>query len=512
MNTETLLKQHGIDPDETMRLIRGFNTRKQRTSTFAKFPSVDGEQVISAADLDAVTVGEQDFDSFLESYLPGFTRRDFSCPEYKGRICIDAEHLRMLGILLYPVTAYGILNGGSATSYIDSKKNRAYGDSLFSKAEQVFRNIVPLCSNKPKGSSPGFINPKGTAGPSFMYLKIRSLMIESLRYRNLMKQRFPKKTIHEFGIIPLFQMTSTFTHDLLNEEIESVRKDPHHQDLLKALRCDDISVRSAVQPLAAACTYYEPGKPVDLFLQAWGTSHTPLPLPAGHGQNFSVLKDIYRELHREGKQFAYLGNIDNLGNTLHPVHLALTALRSSDASFEFSFKTPVDVKGGVLVKNSEGKLDCMDIGPGIDMKNVQSHIDSGHQILFNCATGLFNLSYLSSSLDDIVENLPLRISNQEKDAGRYSQIEQITWEVIGIMDNPLVIGVNKNERFMAAKLLIEQILTSLAPALIEHPGNDENLRSFHHLHGALNQALKSRYQFNLSGDQWTPLPSEAMEI
>ncbi len=54
----------------------------------------------------------------------------------------------------------------------------------------------------------------------------------------------------------------------------------------------------------------------------------------------------------------------------------------------------------------------------------------------------------------------MRISDQEKEAGKYSQAEQITWEVISLLDNFLIFGVNKYRRFLASKLLIENIMIS----------------------------------------------------
>ena len=33
------------------------------------------------------------------------------------------------------------------------------------------------------------------------------------------------------------------------------------------------------------------------------------------------------------------------------------------------------------------------------------------------------------------QNLPVRFSDQDKDAGRYSQAEQVTWEIIGMLED-----------------------------------------------------------------------------
>lgn len=145
---------------------------------------------------------------------------------------------------------------------------------------------------------------------------------------------------------------------------------------------------------------------------------------------------------------------------MDPVSIALLAVTGKQAAFDFSFKTPVDVKGGILVKDDRNRLNCADIGPAITKEEVARYETEGSPILFNCATGLFNLEYLTENLDYIIEKLPLRFSNQDKDAGKYSQAEQVTWEVMGLLDDFLVIAVDKYERFLAAKMLIEGILTS----------------------------------------------------
>jgi len=65
----------------------------------------------------------------------------------------------------------------------------------------------------------------------------------------------------------------------------------------------------------------------------------------------------------------------------------------------------------------------------------------------------------------------VRVSDQDKDAGRYSQAEQSTWEVVGLLDAPLGFAVEKGERFIAAKLLAETVLASGAGAASALPAD-----------------------------------------
>ena len=45
-----------------------------------------------------------------------------------GELTFDRDGLEKLGIALAPLLSYGVLNGGSATSYADTVKNKANGN------------------------------------------------------------------------------------------------------------------------------------------------------------------------------------------------------------------------------------------------------------------------------------------------------------------------------------------------------------------------------------------------
>ena len=193
---------------------------------------------------------------------------------------------------------------------------------------------------------------------------------------------------------------------------------------------------------------------------AYGKPNNPLPMPGGHGQNFQILSRCYRELFDRGIKMVYLGNVDNLGFTVNPVAVALLALQGKNGGFEFAFRTVVDTKGGVLVLDQDGRLNCADLGVAISQEEVLAAEKRGEQILFNCATGLFDLEYLVAHLEEISTNLPVRFSDQDKDAGRYSQAEQVTWEIIGMLEDFYVFGIDKYDRFLAAKIVLETLLAS----------------------------------------------------
>ncbi len=492
-----------IDRDLTLSILESYNSKTlPEPVEVSELPEIDNRSIIDMKNLRSLPVQSDIYRSQFEKLLPEYSPDKFG--HVRGdTVILERKELEYIGILLYPVTAFGILNGGSATSYIDIKKNRSFNPEIFELYKDIFLNLSELSRNKAKGITPAFTNPDGSAGPSFMELKLRGLLIEALKYRKITGKKAP-------ALFPFFQMTSTRNNSQIREALERYGNSPMISSLAEETGIPITEALTGIQPLIAAYTPVEAGKPLNLFTEAWGKKDTLLPLPGGHGQNFFVLRDIYSKLYSDGKRFVYLGNIDNLGSTVDPVSLAVLALTGKQAAFDFSFKTSVDVKGGILVRDKTGKLNCADIGPAIPPEEVQSYESAGTRVLFNCATGIFSLDYLVPNIDMIIEKLPLRFSNQDKDAGKYSQAEQVTWEIMGLLDDFLILAVDKYDRFLAAKMLIESILTSGirtdSPVFLR---NDNTLR-LKQLAENLNRGLKSKlsdsYGLMEKNGIWMPKP------
>ncbi len=506
---EAEFERKHIDRELTLSILDRFNRGE-----FAHFkavqvdslPQVDGQQIIDmtgkveyqcSRDLFFARTDELFSDSAVREAVHHLGYRQNEC------ITFSSQDLYEIGMQLLPKIAYGILNGGSATSYVDEKKNRSFSSDLYQLVSPVLEQAAAISKGKPKGVTPAFINPDGSAGPSFLELKMRALLIQSMRYRRRNGQPTNE-------ILPIFQMTSIYTDEQISAALQQYRQSPFLRGLESELHPSILAPRTAVQPLIAAYTHSAEGRPKKLFTQAWGKANSLLPLPGGHGQNFAVLSEIYRSLYSEGYRYAYLGNIDNLGNTVDPRSVALLALSGTQGAFEFSFKTPVDIKGGILVRDQYGRLNAADIGPAISKEEVQQAEQSGTPILFNCASGIFDLQYLSEQLDFIARNLPTRFSDQDKDAGRYSQAEQITWEIIGMLDAPLILGVNKYDRFLASKLLLENLMTSgIGLDNSSYPAELKPLAD--KLHTGLQRALKGPYGLKLINRRWEPKNAEEIE-
>lgn len=501
----------GIDVELTKKILKNHNAGKYdhfEPIVVKDIPKVDGKTIVDITADVCVSMLLSKAQKAVDSL--GVDIDLSTIGEVKeGVVSFEKTSLERLGILLYEVVAYGVLNGGSASSYVDHGKNVGFNETLFNICQPQFESMQAVSQGQPKGVTPAFINKDGSHGPSFLELKMRALLIEALKMQLLGKRK-------SAPLWPMYQMTSVYNNDQVSEFYKEYRKLDTIAPLIDETGLDITDVETGIQPMLAALTHSCEGKQKSIFANANGNANTPLPMPGGHGQSFIVLKEVFQKLYNQGKRFVYLGNVDNLGATVNPLAISLMALYGNEAGFDFSFRTPVDVKGGVLVLDDTNTLNCADMGAAISKEDVLKREAKGDRILFNCATGLFSLDYLVNNIDRIVENLPMRISDQDKDTGKYSQAEQITWEVIGLLEKPLIFGVDKYRRFLAAKLLIEGLMTSGIG--LDHPDfpTDENeekdlKRIANFLHHGLTDLLQTAYGMKLDGNRWVAKSVEELK-
>jgi hypothetical protein len=503
------MKEQNIDLELTLEILHAWNSGKcgdTRPLRAADFPSPDKKTILDMTRFDGYTVAAREAKARLSPLVPGIRLEDFAKPDGKGNLHFPLRGLQTIGRLLFPYVSFGVLNGGSATSYCDTKKNEALNGKLFGLLKAPFLESAALARGKPKGITPAYANPDGSPGYSFLELKLRRLLLEAKLWRATAGAHpgaYPVDFRHGSlpPLAPVFQMASVFTSRATGEALGLYEKSPLLENLIAQTGIGITRVRTGVQPLIAAFTHSCAGERKEIFTRAWGRENSILGLPGGHGQNFRVLKDVYLGLRKDGKRFVYLGNADNLGFVPDPVGLAVLALSGKPAGFEFAFKTAVDTKGGVLVRDSGGRLTCADIGPALGAADIEAAEKAGKPILFNAATGLFDLEYLVAHIDEICAGLPLRWSDQDKDAGRYSQAEQVTWEIIGLLPDPLILGINKFRRFLAAKLLLESLMTSgLGLESADFPPELRQLAQS--LHGGFVWNMENIFGMRRSGGRW----------
>lgn len=475
-----------IDKKQTLSVLEKYNRGGYdhiEQVSVSSFPPVDNKTII---DMTGSIRYKGKTEVFRKNLIKFGLDLDSFIYSKSDEVVLLEPELTAIGKKLMPFYSFGILNGGSATSYTDSKKNKAFNKELYSLLKKEFKKISSISAGKAKGITPAFINEDGSIGPSFIELKMRALLI--------------------CGSPSLFQMTSHFNNGSIEKTYRQYEKSPYLQDLIKLRKNNICHVETGIQPLLAAFTHSKYGKKKNLFETDGGKL---LPIPGGHGQCFSTLKANFINLQKKGIRFISIGNVDNSGYTPDAVSLAVLALSGKEAGFDFSYKTPVDVKGGILVRDQRGHLNCADLGVAIDKKVVAEAEEKGKSILFNCATGLFDLDKLLEHIDDIIEGLPMRFSDQDKDIGMYSQAEQITWEVIGLLDDILIFAVDKYDRFLAAKLLMENLMTSGIKKII-YPKELKPIAE--KLSQGLEQKLISVYGLSKEQNRWKPIPAQELEL
>ncbi|MBN2618583.1 MAG: UTP--glucose-1-phosphate uridylyltransferase [Spirochaetales bacterium] len=482
-------QMNNIDMELSLNILQRYNNGligNEKPITVKDLPTNNNENIIQFDTEVKLSISQKDLLLFAAKFnIPLSIVEKFK----SDPAIIDSESLEEIGIYLYPYFSFGILNGGSATSYVDTTKNEQFNSEIYTSNKTFINELKPIYSGKAKGITPAFINPDKSTGPSFMELKFRYLLLQSKEYRN-------RTMRDDKNLFPVFQMTSSTNNDEIMNHYKELKNSYYLKDLLQNSSSNILNVISGIQPLITAYTHSSKGTIKDFFK----TSDTNyLPLPGGHGQCFYVLKSIFQELYMKGIRFISLGNVDNIGYNIDPKILSLLALNNKDAMFEFSYKTEIDTKGGVLVLDDNNRLNCADLGVTISKEEIKNAETSGKPILFNCASGYFNLEILLSKIDFIIDNLPTRFSDQNKDIGIYSQAEQVTWEVISLLDNISILAVNKYDRFLASKLLIENLLTS---GVINVSKNNNFYNKSLLLKDGLDEKLKTTYKLYLKNNRW----------
>jgi hypothetical protein len=467
------MEEKGIDIGLTLSIAKGYNAGiLGRTPPIAAkgLPRPDGERILDVRGDFSLRAGIGKLMERIDSIAgplvaercATLARREGG-PGAREEVVLDRGALEEIGYALLPFTAFGILTGGGATTYIDRKRNRALDPGLFSRFEADFDSMAENARGRPKGAAAAYAGPDGKPGPSYLRLKQRALLLlvrEWEKRESHLGGRPARGAEAPGGGFPLrpFHMTSTGNAAALEAHLAGAMDDTATAGLIAATGCDVSRFMTGVQPMLAAFTHSSDGGEKRVFDRAYGKADAALALPGGHGQCFIYLAEVFRALRAEGKRYAYVSNVDNLGALPSPLEIGILAATGKRAGFDFSYRTAIDVKGGILIETGDDRLACGDLGAAISAEEAKRLEAGGRTALFNCATGLFDLDWLVGALDDVAKNLPVRFSDQEKDAGRYSQAEQVTWEVISLIEDPAVFAVEKTERFLAAKMLMETIL------------------------------------------------------
>lgn len=223
-------------------------------------PGIDGVRVLDRRAMPEFRIPEGVFASRAEELeLPGILID--SVYRENGQAIIAEDILEQIGLCLLPRVSYGVLNGGSASSYADHKKNNAFSPALFKLCRDPFEQAAALCLGRAKGITPAFVHPDGTPGPSFMELKMRAVLI-----RILQSQIGGTGGTRDLApLAPLFQMTSVLNDTQIQEAFSGYAQSPLLEPLIRRTGVQIHRVETGIQPLVAAFTPAEPGVKKEIF-------------------------------------------------------------------------------------------------------------------------------------------------------------------------------------------------------------------------------------------------------
>src|SRR6056297_1039893 len=179
------MEEKNINVGLTSRILRNYNAGKYdniEPVQVKDIPRIDGEQVVDMTGDVTLRLHRETAEARVGGLLGhGHETTDFGRAD-GDELVFGKTELTALGMRLLPRVAYGVLNGGSATSYADYKKNAKLDESLLDLLGAEFQQLAGISRGRAKGITPAFLQPDGTPGPSFLELKMRSLLILALQY------------------------------------------------------------------------------------------------------------------------------------------------------------------------------------------------------------------------------------------------------------------------------------------------------------------------------------------
>ena len=122
------MEARGVSVELTLKILNSYNNGEydaQKPIRIEGLPEIDGEQIVDM---------REEFTWGIDADRARENLGTFQLPpgaekigtEKTGKLLFSKADLTELGEMLLPYVSFGILNGGSATSYGDLKKNRDY--------------------------------------------------------------------------------------------------------------------------------------------------------------------------------------------------------------------------------------------------------------------------------------------------------------------------------------------------------------------------------------------------
>ena len=122
--------------------------------------------------------------------------------------------------------------------------------------------------------------------------------------------------------------------------------------------------------------------------------------PPGHGDIYNCLCDqgILDRLLSEGRKLLFVSNADNLGATADPAIARYMLEHDIPFVMEMTPKTPVDVKGGTLYEDEQGRLHLLEIAQ-VPEEHVDEFCGTEKFDVFNTNNIWIHLEHLKQRLD-----------------------------------------------------------------------------------------------------------------
>ncbi|MFW6288478.1 MAG: hypothetical protein ACOC2Q_01720, partial [Spirochaetota bacterium] len=216
------MESKSIDVELSLSILDAYNRGEFdhfEPITVGEMPDVDGSTIIDFTTDPTIELASETARQRLSGMLPEQIVEkidDLSSANNGGSLVFDSAALEELGLLLMPRVAYGVLNGGSATSYADTTKNASFSSELFDLLGDPLERLADVSRGRAKGLTPAFVQPDGSFGPSFLQLKMRNLLIMAQRSRTALEKHAPGSSASlPQPLLPLFEMTSIHTDEEL---------------------------------------------------------------------------------------------------------------------------------------------------------------------------------------------------------------------------------------------------------------------------------------------------------
>ncbi|SHJ67130.1 UTP--glucose-1-phosphate uridylyltransferase [Halodesulfovibrio aestuarii] len=198
--------------------------------------------------------------------------------------------------------------------------------------------------------------------------------------------------------------------------------------------------------------------------------------PPGHGDLYAslFLSGVLDTLIRQGRKYALVSNIDNLGATLDMRMLGYMAEKNIPFLMEVTERTENDSKGGHLAKHNSGRLILREVSqcPECDLEHFQ---DIRKHSLFNTNNIWINLVELKNNLKkNGLPKLPLilnpkTVNPHDASSTPVYQVESAMGAAISHFTNAQAI-ITSRDRFIPVKRTDDLLKVMSDYYLIDHSG------------------------------------------